>query len=450
MSDRTAVIYADAHWDYATLARRVATRGGELRAQGVAPGQVVLAEERDPLAFVALQHALVRIGAGLLPVGRDTDPAQRDALVERAGVEWLWQPGEGAVTPTGQPRRHAAQSGLDRDRLAWVIQTSGSAGMPKAAMLTLGNLRASAAAVNRHLALGPGDAWLSCLPRDHVGGLSIAYRCALAGATLVLHQGFDPRRIGVDCDRCRVTHLSLVPPMLARLIDSDIVPPPRLRVALVGGQALDERLARRAIDAGWPLYVTYGMTETSSQIATSDRLAMAPEPGVVAAPTAGIQIDSRPCANDAPRTLRVKGSVVMAGYANPSREPGDGLERGWFATSDLCCITDAGAIRVLGRADEVLVIGGHNVLPSQVEAKLCALSGIDAAVVVGLSEPTWGHMLALGYTGNIDSSDLVHWCREALPSYERPRRIARLDALPLGRSGKVDRQQVRSMLCRDV
>ena len=135
-------------------------------------------------------------------------------------------------------------------------------------MLRNDTLWASARAVNTRLELRAGDLWLACLRLSHIGGISIAYRTALAGATLLLHDGFNAAAVNADLRRLPVTHISLVPPMLARLLELDPTPPPSLRVVLVGGQALSAALAQRALAAGSPLVRTYGMTETASQIAT--------------------------------------------------------------------------------------------------------------------------------------------------------------------------------------
>jgi O-succinylbenzoic acid--CoA ligase len=137
--------------------------------------------------------------------------------------------------------------------------------------------------------------------------------------------------------------------------------------------------------------------------------------------------------------------MLMAGYANPERRPGVGLDRGWFATSDLACIDDDGGLRVLGRADDALVIGGVTVLPAVVEERLAALPGIDAVAVVGVPHPVWGRTLAACYAGARDHADLEHWCRANLPGGERPRIFLRCARLPLLASGKVDRSAATAM-----
>jgi O-succinylbenzoic acid--CoA ligase len=433
------------HLSCGDLEARVNRRVAELRSQGLVEGQVVLAPAAPTLDSLVMQHALGRLECGYLPVAPRCADHHVQTLLSTAGVEWRWLMGagsEGSLLPTGLGDSAAARHGA---RPALLVESSGSGGASKAVMLTTQNVRASAALVNERLGLEAGDCWLSCLPRTHVGGLMIAYRCALAGATVVLHEGFDAQAVGRDLDSRRVTHLSLVPPMLDRLLAVTGRPPRWLRVLLVGGQALDGTLARRAIDAGWPLHVTYGMTESASQIATSPRLETVPPMGVVGPLLRGIEVRCDGSA-ESPAPIRIRGAVLMAGYANPLRLPGLGLEEGWFSSCDLGYLTPGGDLAVLGRADEVLVIGGESVLPSRVEDRLRWAPGVDSAVVVGLPDPVWGHRLVAVYTGRIDPAGLDAWAREHLGSRERPREFRRLGRLPTLESGKTDRRGVRLMV----
>ena len=153
-------------------------------------------------------------------------------------------------------------------RIALVISTSGSEGEPRGVMLSDASLDAAAAAANRHLPLAPGDLWLDCLPLHHIGGLAILWRCARAGAVVLLHDGFAAEAVAADLAHQPVTHLSLVPAMLARLLETSVVPPPSLRHVMIGGAALSQSLYDKATAAGWPLNPSYGMSETAAQIAT--------------------------------------------------------------------------------------------------------------------------------------------------------------------------------------
>ncbi|MFZ0791350.1 MAG: AMP-binding protein, partial [Chromatiaceae bacterium] len=318
----------DSSWDYGSLNRRACERSGRLLAQGLRPGELVAVGERPGADLILMQHALARAGAALLPLRSGSGPAASyptggdgvAALIQETGAEWIWDGSANRLVPTGRRVPESDQAGEPPwpSPLALVVETSGSSGARRAAMLTTENLLTSAALVNRRLGLGPGDIWLCCLPLRHIGGLSITYRCALAGAAVLLHEGFQAEAVAVDLGRRGVTHVSLVPPMLARLLDLGRPPPPSLRVLLVGGQSLSAPLAHRALESGWPLHVTYGMTETASQVATSDRLTEPPPPGAVGRPFAPMELDCPLCPGE-PATLRLRGPLVMAGYASPLR-----------------------------------------------------------------------------------------------------------------------------------
>lgn len=445
----TAVIAGEGRWDYVTLAKRAAQRADWLTDQGLRAGEAVLVEDRPGPDLLIMQHALWRLNAILVPIEPTRSTARRQDLIATAGVEWQWH-AEGAapgqLIATGMDARPASSAGPAPIPLAAIIATSGSSGTPRAVLLSREAMLAACRLANHRLGLAVGDRWLCCLPRHHVGGLAIGYRCALAGAAVVVEPKFDAERVWVALARERVTHLSLVPPMLAQLVAHGAPPPATLRVALIGGQALHRNLAEQALALGWPLCITYGMTETCSQVATSRVLHRAPEPGVIGPPLPGIEIACPP-AGAPPGPIRIRGPVVMTGYAGPDRRSGRGLDpAGWLTTADLGGWTTAGELQVAGRADDALVIGGHNVFPLQVEAQLLKAPGVSAAVVVGLDEPVWGHSLAVAYTGSCPPPRLARWCRAHLASPERPRRLERLAELPLLPSGKYDRARIQRAL----
>jgi len=439
-------------WSYDELAARVAALADQLRAQRLVPGALVAVPERPVAGLLLMQHSLARVGAALLPLRAASPDPGTAALLALTGAEWRWRwdgPAGGCLTRLAgsgaAPSSGGASYAADwPSPLALVVETSGSTGVPRAVMLTQHNLLAAAALNNRHLGLGAGDCWLCCLALRHIGGLAIGYRCALAGAAVLLHAGFDAGRVAADLERHAVTHLSLVPPMLARLLALGRPPPPSLRVLLVGGQALGTRLAAQALAAGWPLHVTYGMTETASQVATSGRLHTPPVAGTVAPPLAGLEVDC-PAGSDEAAPLRVRGAVVMAGYANPGRRPGQGLSDGWFTTADLALRGDDGVLCILGRADEMLVTGGVKVHPGVVESLLAAAPGLGSVAVVGVADPVWGQRLVAFYTGEASPAALAEWCRAHLAGPQRPRVFRPHVELPVLDSGKLDRGRLRAL-----
>lgn len=308
-------------------------------------------------------------------------------------------------------------------QLALIVATSGSTGQPKGVRLPWRAVAAACRMSARALDLHPGDAWLACLPLYHVGGTLIPYRCLRAGATAVVHEGFDVAAVARELATGRISHISLVPAMLAQLLDAAVPPGPTLRCALVGGAALAPALHERAVAAGWPLRLSYGMTETCAT-ALVDGL---PLPGVrVRKGVAG--------------TLEIATPAHMAGYLG---EHGPAPE--WIVTSDCGRIGPDGRVHIDGRTDDMLVSAGVNVHPLEVEARLAACPGLREAGVTGLADPVWGDVIACAYEGELAEAALDDWCRAHLPAPRRPRRFLHVARLPRTASGKLDRRALPAL-----
>jgi O-succinylbenzoic acid--CoA ligase len=324
--------------------------------------------------------------------------------------------------------------------ISLVISTSGSEGEPRGVMLTDAGLDAAATASNEHLALAAGDLWLACLPLYHIGGQAILWRCTRAGATVLLHEGFDASTVAADLARYPVTHISLVPVMLARLLDAGVRPPPTLRHAMIGGAALAPALYERATAEGWPLNPSYGMSETAAQVATWTPADGPWRPGLVGQPLGrnefSLAADGR---------IRIRGPQLMAGYV-----AGGGIDPdGRLTTGDLGKIDAAGRLTVTGRADYMLISGGRNVHPLEVEACLAACPGVRDAAVTGIPDAVWGDLVVALVAGEARVADIDAWCRARLPGHARPRRIVAVAGLPRNATGKLERAALRR-LAREV
>lgn len=318
--------------------------------------------------------------------------------------------------------------------VALIIATSGSEGPPRAVLLGNAQLDAAASAANALMALRPGDLWLNCLPLYHIGGQSILWRSARAGAGVLLHEGFDAERIAGDLASRAVTHISLVPAMLARLLDAGAVPSPALRVAMIGGAALSSSLYERAMTAGWPLYVSYGMSETSAQIA-----AHTPADGPWHEGRVGHLMPGHQIRLDDDGRIRLRGWQVMRGYLD-----GGGIDsEGWLRTGDLGKIDRDGCLSILGRADDLLISGGVNIHPQQVESCLAACPGVTDVAVTGRPDPIWGDLVVALVVGEVAPTDLLAHARQHLPSAALPRRIRQVARLPRNATGKLQRHELR-------
>jgi O-succinylbenzoic acid--CoA ligase len=323
---------------------------------------------------------------------------------------------------------------LDLAGAALVVFTSGTAGIPKGVRLTLANLAAAARASVEHLGHGPEDIWLLALPLHHVAGISILVRSAYAGGTVRILPGFDPA--GFAAALREVTLASVVPTMLARLLGHDPGPYTGVRSVLVGGGSIPAGLLERAASAGLPVLPTYGMTESFGQVATLS-------PGAPLAyrahPLPGVEIriedDGR---------VAVKGPQVSPGYlAEPDREDP------WLVSNDLGEVDEEGALRILGRADTVIVTGGENVDPSRVETELLASPGVDEVMVVGVPDPEWGMVVGCVYAGEASPDELEADLKARLPVFMVPKRWLRVESIPRTSLGKPDRSVARALVASE-
>ncbi len=260
------------------------------------------------------------------------------------------------------------------------------------------------------------------MPLTHVGGLSILIRSLIYATTAILHQGFDTEAVLEELmnPERRITMVSLVPTMLARLLDAGLERPPSLRWALVGGGPIAPPLVERAAGAGVPMAPTYGMTESCSQLFTFGL----PLPGVEYLTSQG--------------ELWVKGPMVA---------PGAVSEDGWLHTGDLGRFDERGRLEIVGRKSNTIISGGENVAPEEVEAVLLRHPDIADAAVVGRPDAEWGEaVVALVVAkGDLraDAEALRGFCRERLAGFKVPKAFEQVDSLPRTASGKLLRRELR-------
>lgn len=436
----------------AELAAQAASDAAALQAQGFVNGDIaVIAGAAEVLLRAALACAVA--GIALAPLDPASAAARLPALLALGGkrLREATLPATGAASVAAGNTEAAnladARAGLasaDRQAPALVIATSGSEGTPKAVMLSADNLAAAARAANRRLPLGAGDAWLCCLPLQHIGGMSIVHRCVHAGALISLHERFDAPAVWREIAAGGISHVSLTPAMLARLLEvADGAPPASLRHALIGGAALSRPLFRRARAAGWPLRPSWGMSESAAQAATRVDAIDDWQEG-----EAGKLLDGLECRVEANGRLALRGPQIMLGYLNPDLQPGVGLRDGWFVTSNLGRIQHGNSctnIVVLGRADDMLVSGGVNVHPLEVEARLAACPGVDDVAITALPDPVWGDLIVALFVGTAETALVLDFSRQHLASAQRPRRVLRVARLPRNAMDKIDRKALRAL-----
>ncbi|MGH4011686.1 MAG: o-succinylbenzoate--CoA ligase [Pseudonocardiaceae bacterium] len=354
----------------------------------------------------AALHAVRNGGEAVAPLGFEQPPPARD-------------PGPGQV----------------------LLATSGCTGQPKWVQLSATALAASATAAHARLG-GPGR-WLLALPAQHVAGLQVLIRAALAGsrpAVLDLRGGFDPAAFGTAAQqlareagrRHQRCYTALVPTQLARLLETGSLA--GFDAVLLGGAAAPDRLLGQARAAGVRVVTTYGMTETAGGCVYD-----------------GWPLDGTRVRVSGEGNIELAGPMLATGYLDAPEETAAAFRDGWFRTADLGRLDAQGRLQVLDRADDVVVTGGLNVAPADVEAVLTGLPGVAAACVVGLPDPEWGQRVTAAVVPADpgrppDPAALRAAARRLLTGAQAPKEIVLFDALPLRGVGKPDRSAVRAML----
>ncbi|MFB6267437.1 MAG: class I adenylate-forming enzyme family protein [Halodesulfurarchaeum sp.] len=503
-------------WTYGELDEEIGAVARSLIEEGVDSDSRVAVLLSRSASFVRMVWAVMRIGATLAPLNVEERPdavarkletldpdlvvasdaanavsESGDALQVRGSAEtgqttrWLVrslstlerpvseqssggsesETGSAGISPPVEGTPVPADSrGTGLDETAVILFTSGTTGTPKAVRLTARNLGASAAGSAFRLGVRPDDRWLLTLPMYHMGGLAIPFRAAMYGIGVVLQSDFEPQETIKAVDEWGVTGVSLVPTMLDRLLSAGWEPD-ALRFALVGGARTPPELAHRALAAGVPIYPTYGMTETASQVATATPNEVAANPETVGRPlrTARVRllpVDNRPetgaIAEGSGRKgddsgtgdtrdigeIAVGGPIVSPGYLEAGRSL---AEEGWFRTGDIGRRLESGQLVVTGRLADRITTGGETVDPTEIEQVIESLRGVDVAVVVGVPDPEWGERVVAAVVGTEEreGTTLREELRERLAGYKVPKEIKLLQTLPRTPSGTVDREAVR-------
>ena len=477
-ADVVAVECGDERLTYRALDARVGTAAGRLAALGVAEGEPVGLLHANTNDFAVFVHAITRAGAMCVPHNarltaseiawqlRDAGTrylvadAEHEALARAAIAEVRGETGVTLLAADDDAWRTATAlvgpSAIPFERPHTLMYTSGTTGRPKGAVLTHGNFYWSAVASAANLGFDPEDRWLACLPLYHVGGLSILLRSAIYGNTAVIHERFDEARAVRALRDERITLLSVVATMLQRMLSlDDAAYPKTVRAIIVGGGPVPRMLLEASAARGLPVLQSYGLTETASQLTTlgaDDALRKIGSAGLpLPGSTVRIDVDGREAEANEVGEILVAGPTVFAGYLHRPDATAEAIRDGWLHTGDLGSLDDEGYLTIADRRDDLIVTGGENVYPAEVEAALLAFPGIEECAVVGLPDERWGALvvavLVAAAGATVDETALDAHLRARLAGYKLPRRIeVSAEPLPRTASGKVQRHLVRERL----
>ncbi|MGD9989707.1 long-chain-fatty-acid--CoA ligase [Pseudonocardia sp.] len=479
--DRVAIRLDDVELSYAHLHAAAARVAGMLAAQGISPGDRVGIVLPNLPAFPILFHGALLAGATVVPMNPLLKEREVEYYLRDSGMSLVfgWDSGGDAVASAagtvgipavlvGPMGPDAAQLGdaapapdavgRDDSDTAVILYTSGTTGQPKGAELTHANLRSNTATTaSSVLSLGTDDVIMGCLPLFHVFGLTCGLNAAVSvGATLTLIPRFDPAKALAVVARDKVTVFEGVPTMYAAMLhhpDADGADMSTLRTCASGGSAMPVEIMRAFEEKfGCMVLEGYGLSETSP-VASFNQPHRDRKPGSIGFEIPGCEMrvvddNGADVGVDTPGEIVIRGENVMKGYWGRPDATAEAIPDGWFRSGDIATKDADGYYFIVDRKKDLIIRGGYNVYPREVEEALYEHPAVAEAAVVGIPHPEWGEevgaAVALKAGEKADPDELRDFVKDRLAAYKYPRRIWLVEELPKGPTGKILRREVKA------
>jgi len=368
---------------------------------GFSPLVTAMPTSFDHVALLLAGFASGRLLVPISPRLPRLEILKRSAYVGGEGIYW-----ETHFEKIDAPR-------IDLPDAGTLLFTSGSSGSPRALVHRWDAHLANAKGSVERIPLLPGCGWLLSLPLHHVSGISVLIRCLSSGATIVIPNSALP--LEAQIADSVITHLSVVALQLERLLRAR-APLHRLSAVLAGGGPISAKLVERSIQSGVPLHLTYGMTETASQITTTEKLTSCPSPIHAGKPLPSGEVRISPSGE-----VQVRGRTLATGVLNSSGQIESITDSdGWASTRDVGTFNENNALIILGRRDRMIISGGENIHPEAIEAILSEVTGVVRVAVVGVTHPVYGMRPIAFVEGSVKEGDLRDFLAERVERFAIP------------------------------
>jgi acyl-CoA synthetase (AMP-forming)/AMP-acid ligase II len=451
--------------DNRAFVARVARASAHLARLGVGPGDVVAIALPNRIELIVSLFAAWRLGAAATPVNPALTRAEMQYQVDDAGAKVVI--GEGLELDAtivevdalaAEPTLHTAPPDVRPDALALLIYTSGTTGKPKGVMLDHANIAAMCDMTRTGLGITAGDHSLLILPLFHVNGIVVGTLAPLlAGGQVTVAGRFSPKTFFGLVERIRPTYFSAVPAiyaMLTSLPEAATADTSSLRLVVCGAAPMPaELIARVENTLGVVLVEGYGLSEGSCA-STLNPYDGVRKPGTVGLPLPGQEVRvvdhlGRPLPQGERGEVVIRGANVMRGYLNRPDDTAKTIIDGWLHTGDVGIFDEDGYLRIVDRIKDMIIRGGENIYPKEIETALYGHDGVLEVAVVGRPDDVLGEVVVAYVSARPDADvtaeELHALCAERLAKYKRPALIEVLDELPKNAVGKIDKPALRAL-----
>ena len=391
---------------------------------------------KDSKAVCLLSETFYDVTLNTIMEETDTRILRKEHLTERTAVE-----------PAAE---------FDLGKTATVMYTSGTTGKPKGVIQTYGNHWWSAAGSVLNLGLNEKDSWYCAVPLFHISGFSILMRSVIYGMKIILTERFDARDANERILKGDVSLISVVTVMLTRMIREigESVYPASLRCVLLGGGPAPLPILEACLSRNIPVFQSYGMTETASQIVTLPPEYSLSKLGSAGKPLFPASLKIMDGREEAPAgrigEIAVKGPNVTPGYLGNPKATAEAIKENWLYTGDMGYVDEEGFLYVRDRRSDLLISGGENVYPAEIESVLSGHPSVEESGAVGKADPKWGQVpaafIVLKRGAFATEEEIIQWCRQRLASYKVPVQIIFCEELPRNAANKLLRRELKKRL----